>query len=165
MADKKKERATKRLGKELKDIQTTKKPAFLVSTGLVDKDLFIWKFKVTGPATNTKGEESPYAKGSFELTFDMTGDYPFKPPAVKFITQVYHPNIKKDGSICENLLKEGWSPQTQIAEALHKVYNMLSNPDAEHPLDGQEEVAEQLLKKPKDFFKSAADITKKHASK
>jgi ubiquitin-protein ligase len=27
-------------------------------------------------------------------------DYPFKPPALKFITPIYHPNVDEKGSIC-----------------------------------------------------------------
>merc|ERR1711974_174485 len=145
---KKKERASKRLTKELKKAQTSP-PDFVTSIGLVDKDLFVWNIKVKGPDVDAKGEATPYAKGKFELIFDLKDEYPFKPP-----------NIKENGEICHNLLKEGWSPQTQIHEALNKVYNMLANPDAEHPLDGRESVAEQLSKKPKDFFSNASSWTK-----
>ena len=31
--------------------------------------------------------------GVYEIDIEVPNDYPFKPPKMKFITKVYHPNI------------------------------------------------------------------------
>ena len=38
-------------------------------------------------------EDTIYEGGYFKLFIHLDDDYPFKPPIVKFLTKVYHPNI------------------------------------------------------------------------
>ena len=63
-----------------------------------DTNLFEWEAFINGP------ENSPYEGGVFELEVKIPQDYPYKPPSVKFVTYVYHPNIGSDGNICVDFL-------------------------------------------------------------
>ena len=95
--------ASKRLTKELKEIQTD--PPSNCSAGLKNEEMLHWEATIIGPS------DSPYAGGMFKLDIIFPNDYPFKPPKIRFITKIYHPNIDfNSGSICLDSLNETWSP-------------------------------------------------------
>jgi ubiquitin-protein ligase len=57
--------------------------------------------------------DTPYEGGTFELLIHIPDNYPFKMPRVKFITKIYHPNIrKKDGLVC--FFENDWNPTDSI---------------------------------------------------
>lgn len=41
----------------------------------------------------------------FQLSLEFTEEYPNKPPTVKFISKMFHPNVYADGSICLDILQ------------------------------------------------------------
>ena len=54
---------------------------------------------------------TPFEGGVFAVSFWIPDNYPFAPPACRFITPVYHPNIDEKGRICLSILeRETWSP-------------------------------------------------------
>ena len=53
--------------------------------------------------------------GTFKLTLEFTEDYPNKPPKVKFVSKIFHPNVYADGAICLDILQNQWSPIYDIA--------------------------------------------------
>jgi len=42
--------------------------------------------------TNIRPDETPWEGGTFKMQIHFTEDYPNKPPKVKFITKMFHPN-------------------------------------------------------------------------
>lgn len=40
----------------------------------------------------------------------FTEEYPAKPPKVRFVGEMFHPNIYGDGSLCLDILQDKWSP-------------------------------------------------------
>ena len=58
-----------------------------------------------------------YAAGQFRIDIKVPADYPFKPPVLKVVTKVYHPNIDDDGNVCLAILKsDAWKPATHIVD-------------------------------------------------
>ena len=91
--------SSKRIGKELEEI--IKDPPASCSAGPVDKeDIYKWEASIMGPSG------SPYSGGVFTLSIDFPTNYPFKPPKVRFVTKIYHPNINSTGGICLDILKD-----------------------------------------------------------
>ena len=118
----------KRIKKELNNI--LKNPPSHCSAGPEDNDdIMHWVATIMGP------EGSPYEGGIFNLSIDFTEKYPFKPPKVKFITKIYHPNISSRGNICLDILKSGgkWSPALTVTKILLSICSLLTDPNPSDP--------------------------------
>lgn len=59
----------------------------------------VWEAIIFGP------QDTPFEDGTFKLTLEFTEEYPNKPPNVKFISKMFHPNVYADGSICLDILQ------------------------------------------------------------
>ena len=123
---------------------------------LVDDDIHQWTATLTGPSS------TPYAGGTFTLSLVFPTTYPFKPPQIKFVTPVYHPNVKTDtGDICADLIADGWGPTLNVRHCAQLLTAMMENPEPDHPLEA--DIAQLLREKPKEFEKKAKAYTKEHA--
>ena len=72
-----------------------KAPIAGVAIELVESDVTKWNLIIDGP------EGTPFVGGKFTVNLDFSDGYPFKPPKIKFVTKIYHPNVKGDtGEIC-----------------------------------------------------------------
>ena len=49
--------------------------------------------------------DTPYSGGVFKLELLLPERYPFEPPKLRFVTQIYHPNVDEGGRICLDILK------------------------------------------------------------
>ncbi|CAB5370731.1 unnamed protein product [Rhizophagus irregularis] len=110
---------------ELRDLEND--PPSFCSVGPVEDDLFHWEGTIMGPS------DSPYSGGEFSLDIHFPLDYPFKPPAIEFITRIYHPNIDSNGHICMDILHEEWSPGFTISKVLLSIYSLLTDPNHDNP--------------------------------
>ncbi|KAL0095011.1 ubiquitin-conjugating enzyme [Phycomyces blakesleeanus] len=147
--------ALKRIQRELAEI--TKSPPEGISATTVDEDLFNWRATINGPPN------SVYKGGVFHLTIVFSHDYPFKPPIIKFITKIYHPNIDNDGSICIDLLKaDVWKPATKVHQVLGAIAYILEHPNPDDALVAS--VAEVYNTNQAKFVKLAQENVKKYAT-
>ena len=79
--------------------------------------------------------DTPYDGGVFNVDLEFPAEYPFKPPKVKFLTKIYHPNIKKTGEICADLLNENWGPTLNTRYVLEALKQMLTEPNPDNALE------------------------------
>lgn len=116
--------ATKRLSKELIEIKKND----IEGIELIDtEDIFIWKVSIDGP------KESAFEDGKFALRISFDEKYPIKAPSVKFLTEMFHPNIYKDGKICVDILQSEWSPSQNVETVLQSIRSLLLDPNPNSP--------------------------------
>jgi ubiquitin-conjugating enzyme E2 A len=51
--------------------------------------------------------------------------YPNKPPGVKFISQMFHPNVYASGELCLDILQNRWSPTYDVAAILTSIQRLV----------------------------------------
>lgn len=70
---------------------------------------------IIGPA------DTPFEDGVFRLVLHFEEDYPNKAPVVKFISQMFHPNVYGTGDLCLDILQSRWSPTYDVAAILTSI--------------------------------------------
>lgn len=146
-------KSLKRINNELLEIQ--KEPPLNCSAGPISSNLYLWDANIIGPS------DSPFSGGLFKLKISFPKDYPFKPPKIKFLTRIYHPNIDKYGNICLDILNTNWSPALTIIKVLLSISSLLTDPNPNDPLD--KNIADIYLKDKQQYFKKAREYTIKYA--
>lgn len=126
-----------------------------ISAAPIDNDLYHWNGVIIG------ADYSPYFNGIFKVDIHFPSEYPFKPPKIKFITPIYHPNVDSKGNICLDILKHNWSPALTIFKVLLSLISLLDDPNPDDLLDA---VIGKLYKTYiNKFNKMAREFTIKHA--
>ena len=80
--------AKKRLMRDFKKLMSDQTSG--VSAAPVDANIFQWQAVLFGPG------DTPWEGGTFHLLMDFTEEYPNKPPSVKFVTKMFHPNVRSN---------------------------------------------------------------------
>ncbi|KAI5477811.1 hypothetical protein MNV49_005895 [Pseudohyphozyma bogoriensis] len=133
-----------------------KHPVDGFSAGLVDDDnIYEWEITIFGPA------DTLYDGGFFRARLTFPEDFPLNPPKMKFITEMWHPNIYKNGDVCISILHapgvdqygyedagERWMPVHGVESILISVISLLSadtpNTDSPANIDAAKEVREDI---------------------
>lgn len=127
------------LRKQLKEL--SRNPIEGFSAGLVDdSNVFEWAVTIMGPP------DTMYEGGFFNATMTFPPEYPNKPPVVKFLSEMWHPNVYPDGKVCISILHtpgddphgyekadERWSPVQTVETIMLSIISMLSSPNDESP--------------------------------
>jgi ubiquitin-protein ligase len=139
--------SAKRLQKELKDL-TVKNHLVSQSEIIVADDFLIlqsdtihkWSAILFGPSG------TPYEGGRFLLEINIPTDYPFKPPKMKFITKIFHPNIDNLGRICHQLFADNWSPALTIEKLIKTILSMMLDPKPDITLKSNDILMPEIAK-------------------
>jgi len=117
--------AKRRLMRDFKRLQED--PPAGVSGAPCEDDIMIWNAVIFGPA------DTPFEDGTFKLTLQFPEDYPNKPPSVKFVSKMFHPNVYADGQLCLDILQNRWSPTYDVAAILTSIQSLLHDPNPNSP--------------------------------
>ena len=119
----------------------------------------LWNAVIFGP------EDSPWDGGTFKLTITFSEEYPNKPPVVKFLSKMFHPNsesrwvwgqhgeilpaisrgkhppshaaVYNDGGICLDILQNQWSPIYDVGAILTSIQSLLCDPNPNSPANSE----------------------------
>eukprot|EP00897_Mesotaenium_endlicherianum_P001128 jgi/Mesen1/11015/ME000098S10410 len=119
----------------------TRNPVDGFSAGLVDdSNVFEWQVTIIGPP------DTLYEGGFFNAIMSFPSNYPNSPPSVRFVSEMWHPNVYPDGRVCISILhapgddpngyelaSERWTPVHTVETILLSIISMLSTPNDESP--------------------------------
>ena len=146
--------SSKRIQKDIIDLE--KNPIEHISAGPKSYNIYEWEGTLMGPS------RSPYAGGVFNLSIIFPSNYPFKPPKVKFLTKIFHPNIDYFGNICLDLLNVKWCPSLNISKLLLSILSLLDDPNPDDPLN--KDAAKIYLEDNDKYIRKARIYTIQYAS-
>ncbi|QQP48562.1 Ubiquitin conjugating enzyme, partial [Caligus rogercresseyi] len=112
----------RRLMRDFKRLQED--PPAGVSGAPGENNIMVWNAVIFGP------HDTPFEDGTFKLTMEFSEEYPNKPPLVKFLSKMFHPNIYADGGICLDILQN--RPTYDVSAILTSIQSLLSDPNPTH---------------------------------
>ncbi|KAI0665088.1 ubiquitin-conjugating enzyme E2 [Cubamyces menziesii] len=139
---------TKRLSNELMTLMMSSSPG-ISAFPRSDSNLFDWVGTIEGPAGTV------YAGLKFKISIVFPPNYPMSPPAIKFDSPCYHPNVDiNGGGICLDILQDKWSAVYSVQTILLSLQSLLGEPNNASPLnpdaaaiwDNAEQFKVQLMK-------------------
>eukprot|EP00735_Rhodelphis_limneticus_P002572 TRINITY_DN13484_c0_g1::TRINITY_DN13484_c0_g1_i1::g.27983::m.27983 TRINITY_DN13484_c0_g1::TRINITY_DN13484_c0_g1_i1::g.27983 ORF type:complete len:153 (-),score=3.37,sp/P35130/UBC2_MEDSA/81.58/9e-92,UQ_con/PF00179.21/1.1e-53,Prok-E2_B/PF14461.1/8e-06,RWD/PF05773.17/0.0012 TRINITY_DN13484_c0_g1_i1:415-873(-) len=122
--------ARRRLMRDFKRLQSDP-PHGVSGAPASENSIMDWNAVIFGP------EDTPWEGGTFKLTLQFSEDYPNKPPKVRFVTKMFHPNIYADGQICLDILQNQWSPIYDISAILTSIQSLLCDPNPNSPANSE----------------------------
>lgn len=105
----------RRIAKEIADIHTDSLSNISASPLGNGEDLTHLKGSFKGPPG------TPYEGGTYTIDVRIPGEYPFRPPIMKFDTKVWHPNVS---SQTVSVLIPGLRPQRRLTVLILRVLSV-----------------------------------------
>ena len=81
--------------------------------------------------------DTPFEDGTFKLLLQFDESYPNKPPTVKFLSRMFHPNVYANGELCLDILQNRWSPTYDVAAILTSIQSLLHDPNPNSPANAE----------------------------
>nr|XP_019011388.1 ubiquitin-conjugating enzyme E2 W [Kwoniella pini CBS 10737]OCF50169.1 ubiquitin-conjugating enzyme E2 W [Kwoniella pini CBS 10737] len=139
--------ATKRLMKELADIQGKGTPEGIVLLSADDLQEWIFLISVLGEETIYKGE-------TFALRMKFGNRYPIDVPEVTFLANdqyqpPLHPHVYSNGHICASILGNEWSPVLNAVAICITMQSMLASNKKKSRPEGNDRYVRSAPSNPK----------------
>ncbi|KAM3546918.1 hypothetical protein ARSEF1564_000231 [Beauveria bassiana] len=119
---------------------TNNSPEGITAGPVSEDDILRWECLIQGP------EGTPFEGGVFPAELKFPKDYPLAPPTMRFLCDIWHPNVYSSGLVCISILhapgddpnhyehaSERWSPIQSVEKILISVMSMLAEPNDESP--------------------------------
>ncbi|PPQ68982.1 hypothetical protein CVT25_009167 [Psilocybe cyanescens] len=143
------------------------------SVGLFEEDNYYeWKVLIIGPP------DTLYEGGFLEARLSFPQEFPLLPPKMQFITEMHHPNIYKDGTVCISILHapgedqygyedagERWMPVHTAESILVSVISLLSSDTPNLDSPANVDVAKQIRTNPAAYKKEVRRLVRRSAEK
>jgi ubiquitin-conjugating enzyme E2 R len=126
------------LKNEFSDLIKDPPEGFLVEPD--QNDFFTWHVGIFG------APDTLFAGGYYKAILKFPFDYPYRPPTLKFLSDIWHPNVYPDGHICISILHEPgedehsgekacerWSVAQNVRSILLSIISMLNEPNTSSP--------------------------------
>lgn len=84
-----------------------------------------------------RAADTPFEDGTFKLLLTFDESYPNKPPTVKFLSRMFHPNVYANGELCLDILQNRWSPTYDVAAILTSIQSLLHDPNPNSPANAE----------------------------
>lgn len=88
-------------------------------------------------SSNLTTGDTPFEDGTFKLLLTFDESYPNKPPSVKFLSRMFHPNVYANGELCLDILQNRWSPTYDVAAILTSIQSLLHDPNPNSPANAE----------------------------
>ena len=86
----------------------------------LNNEIVRWLLFIQGPVL------SPFDNSLLILEISFSGDFPLFPPKLRFLTNLYHPNVTRGGQVCHPILSEDYTPAVPLRRIIDSVHSMLS---------------------------------------
>ena len=96
-----------------------------------ENNMMVWYAVMLGP------DETVWEGGVYKLHLEFTEEYPNRPPAVKFFTKMFHPNIYHNGKICLDILQKEWTAVYDVSAVLISIQSLLTDPNTQSPANSE----------------------------
>lgn len=136
------------------------------SIGLVDDNIYTWEVLIFGP------RDTPYENGIFRAKMIFPVNYPEAPPTFRFVSEMWHPNIDREGNVCISILHkpgddvygyeslgERWMPVRHPESVILSIISLLTSPNCESPANI--DAAQDYRNNPEGYIKKVIRLTEK----
>eukprot|EP01026_Neomeris_dumetosa_P027829 TRINITY_DN2258_c0_g2_i1.p2 TRINITY_DN2258_c0_g2~~TRINITY_DN2258_c0_g2_i1.p2 ORF type:complete len:157 (-),score=12.57 TRINITY_DN2258_c0_g2_i1:560-1030(-) len=144
--------ATLRLMSDLKAVRQ-EPPEGVSASPLSEENMYVWTATIFGP------DETAWEGGVFQLRLTFSESYPAKPPRVRFTSEMFHPNVYADGTICMDTIQDQWSPCHNVCTLLTSIQSLLTDPNCSSPANP--EAAQLFQNSIKDYNRRIRKIAQK----
>jgi len=150
---KKQDEAKKRLLNEFRQIQSNPPEGL---TCVPERDnIMVWNAVIFGP------DETSLQDGIFKVKLEFSREYPYEPPVVKFLSQMFHPNIDPDTGIIKVILLGDWSPAHRVVDILMNLRLLLVEPNLRCIYVANSEAAQLFKENRRQYNKRARESVQK----